>query len=161
MLLVRAIDSCFAQRHQHLPVRAELEDLMSHAFLEPLCTSGVTCGRTLRDPHVSFAVDEEAVWKRNEAFAETLDQVSFHIEHQDRIQVGARATVRATSIEDPEMLAIRIHPYAARDSDFSSLEFVPVVIRAIWIERYLGRQLCNRHHCQRRETRSERRGDSR
>jgi len=46
---------------------------------------------------------------------------------------GVGAAVRATAIENPQMLAIRIHLEAAGHSNFSALDFVPVVIDLIRI----------------------------
>src|SRR5215472_13363756 len=109
-------------------------------FLKAGLPTRVAGGRTIRYPDGAFAVDEKTVRECDLALAEALDELAAEIDFDDGVKIGIGATISAAAVENPEVLAIGVHPDPAGHSDFSSLEFVPVVVHMIWIHRYLGMQ---------------------
>src|SRR6516164_9316348 len=66
-------DALLAERHQHLAVRAELEDLMALAVL----------ALAVGDPDIALRIDENAVRENEHAGAKTGDEFARGIELED------------------------------------------------------------------------------
>src|SRR5258706_484107 len=81
----------FAERHQHLASRAELDD--DSALTVP--------GPIVRRPHIALVVDIEAVRLVEHIGAEATHKLAARIELLDRV-----AGVRGTAVEHPNTLAV-------------------------------------------------------
>ena len=83
----------------------------------PICSPGVAraspCDPALGHPQKAFVIEEEAVRKTEEAGPEAVDEVALQVELHDRVQVGSGALVGAATVEDPEVLAVRVGKDAA------------------------------------------------
>ena len=128
VFLVRTRNAGLAERHHELPVGAELIDLMAEMLLESGCSARIAVWRAIGHPDEPFAIDEEAVREVRDPFAEAPHELAVEVDLNHRIEIRLGAAVRATTIEDPQMLAVGIHLDAARDSDLPTFELVPVVI---------------------------------
>src|SRR5262249_26645974 len=85
-------NSGLTQGQQNPAFRAELEQLM------PLAVSALG----ICDPHVAFAVYEDAVRKNEESLTEGLEELAGSVESENRRQVGSGTGVGATPFEDPD-----------------------------------------------------------
>ena len=82
-------DVRLAERHQHLAVGAELENLVAFA----------AAAEPVGHPHVALAVDVQTVREQQQAGAEALQQFSGRIEFEDRVEVRAAARERLAGID--------------------------------------------------------------
>src|SRR5580704_18476653 len=80
-------DALLAERHQHLAVRAELEDLVALAVL----------ALAVGDPDIALRIDKNAVREHEHAGAEACDQLAGGIELEDRWQIRLRAIIGAAA----------------------------------------------------------------
>src|SRR5438034_3504254 len=119
--VLRAIPATrFAEGHQELAARAELEHLM--ALRRPGTGGAVACGpastaaraRAIRHPYVVLAVDEDPVGRQEEARAERRHQRSIRVELEHRGQRRLGATVRAATLGDPHAVPVTIDVDGAR-----------------------------------------------
>ena len=115
--VVVAVHARLAEAHDHLALAGKLEDLVPHAHGLAQCAPRVTVRAALRDPQEAVVVEGEAVREGEEPRAEAVDQVAFQVELEDRVEVGARALVRAAAVEDPEVLAVPIGNHSADDAE--------------------------------------------
>ena len=102
MALVAAGHAGLAERHQHLAIGAELDDLMAEL-------SACLCGhrdrvltRGIGRPHVAFAIDVQPVRPDEHPGTEALDDVALCVEFVDRVDVlDAAVRVEAVDAEAP------------------------------------------------------------
>ena len=157
-----------AEGEQHLPVRAELEHLVSlgaargrsHGQRSGRCarSRGGAARRTrgvvvaVDNPDVAVAVHGDAMREDDEARTEALHELAGRVELQDRIERGGEARVRAAALADPDAHAVLVDidrtrgaPRAAfghlRPALDRAVRIGPVVL-GVW--RRLG--LCLRVH---------------
>src|ERR1043165_8752929 len=107
---VRAIAG-LAERHQELPLGAELEHLMPLAV--PLRILAVRA-LAIAHPDVPVAVDMDAMWANEHAGAETPDDVARLVELQNRGDVRFGTVVSTAPFEHPDAAAVAIDGDAGR-----------------------------------------------
>ena len=116
MALVVPCHPGLAKRHRHLTPLVQLEDLVSHTQPHPLDRPRVTDGRPLRHPEESLMIQEESVGPGEQSRPELVDEVAFHVELEDRIDLrNEGAVVCSAARQHPEVLSVRIGKDATRN----------------------------------------------
>ena len=121
VVLVVAPDAGLAQTHHHFAPLVELQHLVADA--EPFARrrARVAVRSALGHPQEALVVQEEPVRETEEPGAEAVDQVAVEVELQDRVEAGPRALVRAATVQDPQVLAVRIGEDAAHRAQHAPL----------------------------------------
>ena len=118
-----------AERHQHLAVGRELDDVMA------LAVAGAAVG----DPHGAGLVHGKSVRPIHLAAAEVHQQLAGRIEFHDRIEVGALAGVGAAALVHPDALAVRVDGDADRRAQFTARgQLRSPAVHVIGIGRRIG-----------------------
>src|ERR1043165_1396927 len=124
---VRAIagHASLAERHQELPLGAELEHLMPLAV--PLRILAVRA-LAIAHPDVPVAVDMDAMWANEHAGAETPDDVARLVELQNRGDVRFGTVVSTAPFEHPDAAAIAIDGDAGRRPHLSAVRHFEEIV---------------------------------
>src|SRR2546426_2483063 len=118
-------DSCLAERHQDLAVRAELENLVTLSVSPGILPVG---SFSVRHPDVSFPVHMDPMRTDEHPRTKALHQLSCRIKLQNGRQVRPRAILSAASLKDPDAAPIAIDRDPGRGSYLPSLGKLEVLV---------------------------------
>ncbi len=133
-----------AQRHQHLAVRAELEDLMAAAV----------AAAVVRHPDIAVAIDVHSVGMIEHPLPKSADEFSRRVEFLDRVQHGTGALGAATAVKHPQAPAVAIDIDAdglAHRAAFRHLQPTGLKLIGIWRAVGVGRPLSDGVACRQRQ----------
>src|SRR6267378_1300113 len=138
-------DSRLAERHQNLPVRAKLENLLALSIF----SLGVSC------PHISVPIHKDAVRNHEHPRAEAFYQLAGMIKFEDRRFGPALAGVSSASLSHPHV-AVTIQTQLRGlppGPTFGHLR--PAIDSEIWIGQGIGIGLGVRHPSGHRDHRND------
>ena len=147
MLCIITRNSRLAETHQHLAILIQLNDLMAHPEFRSGFSPGIALRRALSNPEISVSVHIKSVRPGEKTCTNRLDRAPLTIQFMDWVQRRSGTLIGPTSLDNPDVFAIRIRLHAGNHSHRTTAgQLSPVINNLIGIGLCLHQPRVSKQH---------------